>query len=51
MADNMVALEDRGQKLQNLQDKTNQLEDGASDFASLAKELANQQANRKWWQL
>lgn len=51
MADNMVALEDRGQKLQNIQDKSNQLEDGASDFASLAKELAHQQANRKWWQL
>ncbi len=51
MADNMVALEDRGEKLCNLQDKTADLNDGAADFASVAKALKDQAANRKWWQL
>ena len=51
MADNVVALEDRGEKLRNLQDKTADLSDGAADFASIAKALKEQQANRKWWQL
>ncbi|KAL0052569.1 hypothetical protein WJX82_004051 [Trebouxia sp. C0006] len=51
MADNMVALEDRGEKLRNLQDKTADLGDGAADFASVAKALKEQSASRKWWQL
>ena len=51
MADNVVALEDRGAKLRNLQDKTDDLSDGAADFASIARQLKEQQANRKWWQL
>ena len=51
MADNMVALEERGEKLRNLQDKTAELGDGAADFASVAKALKEQSANRKWWQL
>ncbi|KAL0036450.1 hypothetical protein WJX77_008242 [Trebouxia sp. C0004] len=51
MADNMVALEDRGEKLRNLQDKTAELGDGAADFASVAKALKEQSASRKWWQL
>ncbi len=51
MADNMVALEDRGEKLRNLQDKTAELGDGAADFASVAKALKEQSASKKWWQL
>lgn len=51
MADNMVALEDRGEKLRNLQDKTADLGDSAADFASVAKALKEQSASRKWWQL
>ena len=51
MADNMVALGERGEKLRNLQDKTEDLSEGAADFASVAKALKEQAANRKWWQL
>lgn len=51
MADNVMALEERGEKLRNLQDKTSDLNDGAADFASVAKALKEQAASRKWWQL
>ena len=51
MAENVVALEERGEKLRNLQDKTSDLNDGAADFASVAKALKEQAANRKWWQI
>lgn len=51
MAENVAALEERGEKLRNLQDKTSDLNDGAADFASVAKALKEQAANRKWWQI
>ena len=51
MAENMEALAERGEKLRNLQDKTSDLNDGAADFASVAKALKQQAANRKWWQI
>ena len=51
MSENVARMEERGEKLRNLQDKTEDLGDDAMDFASMAKQLAAQQANRKWWQM
>eukprot|EP00300_Choanocystis_sp_HF-7_P011753 c17598_g1_i2.p1 GENE.c17598_g1_i2~~c17598_g1_i2.p1 ORF type:complete len:1211 (+),score=264.59 c17598_g1_i2:346-3633(+) len=42
---------ERGEKLSKVQDQSEQLANHASDFAQLARELARQQENKKWWQL
>jgi len=34
-----------------LNDRTEELQNGAQDFASMASELARRMENRKWWQL
>ncbi|CAJ2653416.1 unnamed protein product [Trifolium pratense] len=44
-------LMERQEKLQLLNDHTEELQNGAQDFASMAAELAKQMENRKWWQL
>ncbi|KAL2609298.1 hypothetical protein R1flu_027871 [Riccia fluitans] len=44
-------LMERGEKLQGIEDKTSELEDNASNFASMAEELAKKMAARKWWEL
>ncbi|GFP97651.1 hypothetical protein PHJA_001909200, partial [Phtheirospermum japonicum] len=44
-------LMERGEKLDQLSKRTEELQSGAEDFASLAKELAKQMEKRKWWQL
>lgn len=49
--DTREALAERGEKLSQLQDKTAALEESAMSFAEMAKKLAAQQANKKWWQL
>lgn len=36
---------------QMLSDRTEELQHGAEDFASMAKELAKKMENRKWWQI
>ncbi|XP_061351670.1 uncharacterized protein LOC133296653 isoform X1 [Gastrolobium bilobum] len=41
----------RQEKLQMLSQRTEELQSGAEDFASMAKELAKRMENRKWWQL
>ncbi|KAK7320593.1 hypothetical protein VNO77_30214 [Canavalia gladiata] len=41
----------RQEKLQMLNQRTEELESGAQDFASMATELAKRMENRKWWQL
>ncbi|KAK9811618.1 hypothetical protein WJX72_007037 [[Myrmecia] bisecta] len=51
MAENRDKLMERGEKLSRLQDKTDALENDAADFATMARKLAEQQTNRKWWQL
>eukprot|EP01025_Chloroclados_australasicus_P049712 TRINITY_DN567_c0_g1_i4.p1 TRINITY_DN567_c0_g1~~TRINITY_DN567_c0_g1_i4.p1 ORF type:complete len:1139 (+),score=126.77 TRINITY_DN567_c0_g1_i4:44-3460(+) len=50
MRENIQKLQQRGEKLEMLQDKTDQLESNARGFAEAAKKLAEQQ-QRKWWQL
>ncbi|ESW13751.1 hypothetical protein PHAVU_008G223200 [Phaseolus vulgaris] len=44
-------LVERQQKLELLNERTEELQNGAQDFASLATELAKRMENRKWWQL
>lgn len=42
---------ERQEKLERLSKNTEELRDGAENFASMAKELAKRMENRKWWQL
>ncbi|KAF7830935.1 lethal(2) giant larvae protein-like protein SRO77 isoform X1 [Senna tora] len=42
---------ERQEKLQMLSQHTEELQSGAEDFASMAKELAKRMENRKWWQI
>ncbi|KAK7300521.1 hypothetical protein RJT34_11367 [Clitoria ternatea] len=42
---------ERQEKLQLLNERTEELQNGAQDFASMATELAKRMENRKWWQL
>lgn len=51
MAENRSKLAERGEKLENLQERTSMLESDAQDFAAMAKRLAAQERNKKWWQL
>lgn len=51
MAENVQKLNERGERLKGLDDKTADLSNEAANFASLAKQLAEQQKNKKWWQL
>ncbi|KAL5101851.1 hypothetical protein RYX36_006178, partial [Vicia faba] len=44
-------LVERQEKLQLLNERTEELQNGAQDFASMASELAKRMENRKWWQL
>ncbi|KAJ1426356.1 WD40/YVTN repeat-like-containing domain superfamily [Sesbania bispinosa] len=44
-------LMERQEKLQLLNERTEELQSGAQDFASMASELAKRMENRKWWQL
>jgi hypothetical protein len=50
MNENRRKLEERGERLKNLEDKSAGLENAASDFASMAKQLKQQQSNpfRLW---
>uniref|UniRef100_A0ACD5WP56 Uncharacterized protein n=1 Tax=Avena sativa TaxID=4498 RepID=A0ACD5WP56_AVESA len=41
----------RQEKLERISQRTQELQDGAENFASLAQELAKNMENRKWWKL
>eukprot|EP00798_Chlamydomonas_sp_ICE-L_P027508 gene27508-2510_t len=51
MEDNKRMLAERGEKLRQLDEKAGELEEGASNFAAMAKQLRDQQEKRagKWW--
>lgn len=51
MEQNQAMLAERGERLRKLDERTAEMQDDAEDFASLAKQLHDLQANRKWWQL
>ena len=50
-AENRARLEERGEKLGQLSDKTENMANSAKDFASMARAIRDKEANRKWWQL
>lgn len=43
-------LMERGEKLQSLNDKTEEMAEGAENFASIAEQLARKYERRKWWE-
>jgi hypothetical protein len=47
MSKNMAALVERGEKIKELDVKTKELEDGASNFADMAEQLKNKAKNKK----
>lgn len=49
--DNRQKLAERGEKLRTLQDKTDRMQADAEDFASMARQIRDREANKKWWQL
>ena len=51
MDENRARLAERGEKLRTLQDKMEAMSGDAEDFASLARQLREREANKKWWQL
>lgn len=51
MEQNRAMLAERGERLAALDERTREMADDAEDFATMAKRLEQQMANRKWWQL
>ena len=51
MDENRARLAERGEKLRTLQDKMEAMSSDAEGFASMAKQLRDREANKKWWQL
>jgi len=43
-------LMERGEKLQSLNERTEEMQAGAENFASLAEQLAKKYEKRKWWE-
>jgi syntaxin-binding protein 5 len=50
-AQNREALQQRGEKLSRLNERTEQMEADAMDFASMARQIASRERDRKWWQM
>ncbi len=50
-AQNREALAERGAKLQGLGERTERMEADAMDFASMARQIAARERDRKWWQM
>ncbi|CAG8529976.1 6449_t:CDS:2 [Paraglomus occultum] len=50
-AETADALNERGDKLGQLNDKLEDMSNSSNEFARLAKQLAEKEANRKWYQL
>lgn len=51
MEQNRAMLAERGERLAALDERTREMADDAEDFATMARRLEQQMANRKWWQL
>ncbi|KAG2431284.1 hypothetical protein HYH02_013415 [Chlamydomonas schloesseri] len=51
MEQNRNKLAERGEKLNRLNDKAADLEASAQGFADMARQLAERERNKKWWQL
>jgi len=50
-SENRMKLEERGEKLSNLNNKAEDMANDAMDFASVARQIRDKEANRKWWQM
>lgn len=48
---NREALAQRGEKLGRLNERTERMEADAMDFASMARQIAARERDRKWWQV
>lgn len=48
---NRDLLAERGRKLKDMEERSAALQGGAQDFSTMAKELEEAFANKKWWQL
>ncbi|KAK4782823.1 hypothetical protein SAY86_007197 [Trapa natans] len=44
-------LAERGEKLAKMRERTEELQNGAENFSSMAAELAKRMENRKWWNI
>ena len=51
MQENMSRLHQRGEKLRGMGEKTAEMEISAQDFASVARQLAEKEKRKKWWQV
>lgn len=51
MDESRARLAERGEKLRTLQDKMESMSEDAQDFASMARQLREREAGKKWWQL
>ena len=50
MSNNMAAMIERGQKIEQMDDKARQINDEARNYADLASQLKNKVKNKKWYQ-
>ena len=50
-AENVVKLEERGEKLNTINSKAEMMANDAADFASMARAIRDREANRRWWQM
>ena len=50
MSQNMNAMIERGEKIQAMDNKAQQLNDEAKAYSKMASQLSNQAKNRKWYQ-
>jgi hypothetical protein len=51
MSENMRLLQQRGDQIEELDDKARQLNDGAQNFGDMARQLKEQTKKKKWYQL
>ncbi|KAG9304343.1 hypothetical protein G9A89_019905 [Geosiphon pyriformis] len=51
MSENMNALIERGEKMDQLNDKMEGMSNASSEFARIAREMAKREANKKWYNI
>ena len=51
MGDNMAKLHQREERLRSINNKAEDMSETAGSFASLAKQLRDREANKKWYQI
>lgn len=50
MDENMILMQERGEKLDRMTYKTERMKKGAMDFAEAARALAERERTKKWWE-